>query len=619
MATMRSPQEAETLGRPTVSKSDKQNEMVNGVNRLAMILSEKPEEEDVRQWSILDTVCFQATVAILVLSNCVLMGLEADHPEWVQFWQISEYFFTVAFTCEMIVKLLVLRAGYFKDRWNLMDGGLVLVSSVDLWIITPAGSQLDMQALSILRILRLLRLIRVLRLFRALKRFVLILTGIYDALKATCWVGALMFICIYVSAIFCTTLIGRGPVQQYPGYTTVDSEMDENEVVANFNPYMCFGSMSRSMLTLFNIAILTEWPEIVRPVGEKQPFMIVFFVLFSLLVCYGVMNVIIGMIVESVIEHSKQMATLSVELDRSAKLQKLEDISKLSHLIDTNRDGKISLQEMEANMQLPAMKALLDQIKVPEGLTGRELLAMLDEDGDELLLFDEVVSSFYRLVESDDFQRMCINQLGINKLKQKLNQQMQTSKNILSVVSGLQGAMSKLQGDLQRLLVREGGQVLVDRTPACSWARPDVIDGPSRSCSMEGPAGFEMDLELKIGAALEQAERLDKASAETAAAIAGAGARSEFTRSLDKVQRDVGTLRHLSVDEKTMPHPIGVEETGLGQKVPLLDGTPCSEKASGSSMAHPEFGAMVTEQCAQQVCSVPEAPRVCQSSPLLTL
>ena len=73
------------------------------------------------------------------------------------------------------------------------------------------GANVDMQALSIFRILRLAKLVRVLRLFRSLKVFVLVLSGILDALRATFWVGVLMLVCIYVSAIFCTTLVGAWP------------------------------------------------------------------------------------------------------------------------------------------------------------------------------------------------------------------------------------------------------------------------------------------------------------------------------------------------------------------------------------------------------------------------
>ena len=176
------------------------------------------------------------------------------------------------------------------------------------------------------------------------------------------------------------------------------------------------------MLTLFNITILAEWVEVVRPVSEKQPLMVVFFVFFALFVCYGVMNVIIGMIVESVITHAREKQKLYAEQELSEKLAKLKEISKMTNDMDVNQDGKVSLTEMEANLQHGAMRALLNQLKLPAGLTGAELLAMLDEDGDESLDFEEIVRSFYRMVDSNDFQRMCIHQIGIGKLKQRLNQ-----------------------------------------------------------------------------------------------------------------------------------------------------------------------------------------------------
>ena len=84
---------------------------------------------------------------------------------------------------------------------------------------------------------------------------------------------------------FAPPSLGRGPVHRYPGYTSLEAEMDDSDVIASFNPYMSFGSMGRSMLTLFNIAILAEWEEEVRPISVKQPQMMAFFIFFVLFVC----------------------------------------------------------------------------------------------------------------------------------------------------------------------------------------------------------------------------------------------------------------------------------------------------------------------------------------------
>ena len=79
----------------------------------------------------------------------------------------TNYVFIVIFTIEMVMKviakgLVIGRDTYLRNGWNVMDGFLVVVSIVDLIIMThgsPAGSHL----LEMLRALRLLRALRPLR------------------------------------------------------------------------------------------------------------------------------------------------------------------------------------------------------------------------------------------------------------------------------------------------------------------------------------------------------------------------------------------------------------------------------------------------------------------------
>merc|ERR1719199_1932026 len=140
--------------------------------------------------------------------------------------------------------------------------------------------------------------------------------SIVDAIESTMWVACVLTCCLYVSAIVCVQYIGHEGKTLYPGYSEVTEEIDQQEVMQNFNPWIAFGSMPAAMVTLFNVAILAEWTEIVRPVFLKQPGMAVFFIIFSVFVCFGVMNVIIGMIVDSVISNAR---ILEKELEHAKK------------------------------------------------------------------------------------------------------------------------------------------------------------------------------------------------------------------------------------------------------------------------------------------------------------
>merc|ERR1719421_2260711 len=99
------------------------------------------------------------------------------------------------------------------------------------------------------------------------KELSVIVAGIIDALKTMMWISLLLLLIIYISSVFCVMAIGRAEV--YPGYDEIHRE--EWQGVATFNNYQFFGTIPRSMFSLFSIVILAEWPEIGRAMVEYQP------------------------------------------------------------------------------------------------------------------------------------------------------------------------------------------------------------------------------------------------------------------------------------------------------------------------------------------------------------
>merc|ERR1719387_2671328 len=110
----------------------------------------------------------------------------------------------------------------------------------------------------------------------------------------------------------------------YPSYSKEEEDIVSYELVEEFNPYMYFGTIPRSMYTLFCIVILAEWPEIGRPIIEKQPHMFAFFLVFIIFTTFGVMNVIIGVIVDNTMEAAKSIEADDEQTEKSRKLQLLE-------------------------------------------------------------------------------------------------------------------------------------------------------------------------------------------------------------------------------------------------------------------------------------------------------
>merc|ERR1719487_2643878 len=110
------------------------------------------------------------------------------------------------------------------------------------------------------------------------------------------WVLLLLVLTLYMAGIVVTTaMLESGKI--YPGFSVPD-EISGGENMEYFNPSEFFGSIGRSMYTLFQLAILSEFSEFGRPIFEKQPLFFPFFLFFIFVVTFGVLNVLIAVIVE---------------------------------------------------------------------------------------------------------------------------------------------------------------------------------------------------------------------------------------------------------------------------------------------------------------------------------
>ena len=139
--------------------------------------------------------------------------------------------------------------------------------------------------------------------------------------------------------------------------------------------------------------------------------------MFMLFATFGLMNATIGMIVNGVMQNARQMQAESEEREHLSKLDTLRQLEELVCTIDKNGDGRVTVAELNMSLQNSCTKSLRQQVNVPRDITAPELLAMLDDDGDGYSTRDKLVSSFYWLVDGDDFQRACLCQWALTLRK----------------------------------------------------------------------------------------------------------------------------------------------------------------------------------------------------------
>jgi voltage-gated sodium channel len=210
------------------------------------------------------SAAFQRAVTGLILLNAVTLGLETSGTvmeRWGGALHALDAVLLYLFTGELALRLFAHRARFFRDPWSLFD--LVVVGIA--WM--PATG-----ALSVLRALRVLRVLRLISAVPSLRNVVEAMLGALPGMGSIVLLMALIF---YVFAVMATKLFGEGMEEQ-------------------------FGTLGASFFTLFQLMTLDDWANIVKPAMEQVPLALLFFMPFIVLSTFVVLNLFIGVIVESI-------------------------------------------------------------------------------------------------------------------------------------------------------------------------------------------------------------------------------------------------------------------------------------------------------------------------------
>jgi len=146
------------------------------------------------------SVTFNFLIYCLIIGNTVTLALyrfdQSDTQTKVL--DLLEDFFVLIFTVEMILKLLGLGIrNYLRDKFNIFDGIIVIISLVDFSISTSnEGSQNQ-----IIDAFRALRLLRVVKLARQWKEFQFILRKTMQSIFDISNFSFLLFLFIFIMAL----------------------------------------------------------------------------------------------------------------------------------------------------------------------------------------------------------------------------------------------------------------------------------------------------------------------------------------------------------------------------------------------------------------------------------
>ncbi|NUH64738.1 ion transporter [Sulfitobacter sp. S0837] len=243
---------------------------------------------------IVESTAVQNFILGVILFNAIILGLETSDAVMAQAGPlilVLDRICLAIFVVEIALKLYGRGTHFFRNGWNLFDFVIVGIALI------PAT-----QSLSVLRALRILRLLRVVSVAPSLRRVV---EGLVNALPGMGSVFLLMGVIFYIGSVMATKLFGG----VFPDW---------------------FGTLGRSGYSLFQIMTLESWSMgIVRPVMEVYPFAWMFFVPFIVVTTFAVVNLLVGLIVNSMQDAHHEESNEKTDNYRDEVLARLNDLENL--------------------------------------------------------------------------------------------------------------------------------------------------------------------------------------------------------------------------------------------------------------------------------------------------
>ena len=235
---------------------------------------------------IISSRLFNNFILSLILLSAVIIGLET-YPgvakQYHDVLSVIDQLVIILFTIEIALKIISNGKKpwkYFSDPWNVFD---FIIVAICLFPIN------DTHYFAVFRILRVLRILRMITVFPKLK---LIITALLKSIPSMGYVIMLIGLLFYVYAIVGVFVFGR-------------------------TDPMHFGDLHHAFVTLFKVLTLEGWTDIMNvhvfgrinnenmQIISLWPF--VYFASFILIGAMIIMNLFIGVIMNSMEESQKEL------------------------------------------------------------------------------------------------------------------------------------------------------------------------------------------------------------------------------------------------------------------------------------------------------------------------
>jgi voltage-gated sodium channel len=247
-------------------------------------------------YKIRNNKIFESFVITVILSSAILVGFrtyeESLNPQIFLYLSYLDYFITIFFVIEIAIRIFAEKRFiyFFRSGWNLFDFIIVAVSLIPI------------ESIDAVLLARLVRVFRLLRIVSVVPQFRLLIESFLTAVPRVGFILLFMFVEFYIFAAIGSILF------------------------ADISP-MHWGNVGLSMLTLFQTATLEGWPDLMYQSLEVQKYSWIFFVVFIILNALVFMNMIIGVIIDVIIESNDEKTPENIRLlnEINTRIERIEE------------------------------------------------------------------------------------------------------------------------------------------------------------------------------------------------------------------------------------------------------------------------------------------------------
>ena len=270
-------------------------------------MAEQTVVRDGRLARLVDSDPFNLVIAGVIIFNAIVLGLETFPAVMESYGSTLSMLNNVCYGI-FVVELVLRFASYgrrpqdfFRNGWNIFD--LIIIGGV--WIPGVREN---------VTLLRLLRLARIARLLRFLPDARILLSTVVRSLPP---LGSIVVLTVLILFLY-------GMV----GWAMFGEELPNS-----------WGTITRSMLTLFILLTLENFPTYLEEALTVTPWATVFFVSYVLVAAFVIFNLLIGIIINSM-ESAREREALREAMDKTGPeadaLARIREIKEALETLETD-------------------------------------------------------------------------------------------------------------------------------------------------------------------------------------------------------------------------------------------------------------------------------------------